>query len=80
LFKNQIISVDCSKKTFLVRSTALFKEIMPRASTQQGLLFLKYKHKLTRSDNTENAVRQACRANASEGEDRNFFSDCQFKS
>ncbi|KAG4106988.1 hypothetical protein H8356DRAFT_1417262 [Neocallimastix lanati (nom. inval.)] len=58
---------------FLVRSTALFTEIMPRASTRQGLLFRKYKRKLTRSVNAENAVRQASRTNASEGEDHNFF-------
>ncbi|KAG4108242.1 hypothetical protein H8356DRAFT_1334790 [Neocallimastix lanati (nom. inval.)] len=38
LFNNQIISGDFSKAPFLVRS-ALFTEIMPRASTQQGLLF-----------------------------------------
>jgi len=43
------------------------------ASTRQGLLFRKYKSKLTRSVNAENAVRQASRANASEGEDHNFF-------
>jgi len=53
-----------------VRSAALFTEIMPRASAWQGLLFRKYKRKLTRSVNTE---RQASRANASEGEDHNFF-------
>jgi len=57
LFKNQIISGDYSKKPFLVRSAALFTEIMPRASTRQGLLFRKYKRKLTRSVNTENAVK-----------------------
>jgi len=34
---------------------------MPRASTRQGLLFRKYKRKLTRSVNAENAVRQASR-------------------
>jgi len=33
LFKNQIISGDYSKTPFLVRSAALFTEIMPRAST-----------------------------------------------
>ena len=57
LFKNQIISGDYSKKPFLVRSAALFTEIMPRASTRQGLLFRKYKRKLTRSVNAENAVK-----------------------
>ena len=72
LFKNQIISSDYSKTPFLVRSAALFTEIMPRASTRQGLLFRKYKRKLTRSL-TENAVRKASRANASEGEGYNFF-------
>jgi len=73
LFKNQIISGDYSKTPFLVRSAALFTEIMPRASTRQGLLFRKYKRKLTRSVNAENAVRQASRTNSSEGEDHNFF-------
>jgi len=65
LFKNQIISGDYSKTPFLVRSAALFTEIMPRASTRQGLLFRKYKRKLTRSVNAENAVRHPSRANAS---------------
>jgi len=73
LFKNQIISGDYSKPPFLVRSAALFTEIMPRASARQGLLFRKCKRKLTRSVNAENSVRQASRANASEGEDHNFF-------
>ena len=73
LFKNQVISGDYSKTPFLVRSAALLTEIMPRSSTQQGLLFLKYKRKLTRSVNAENAVRQANRANASKGKDHNFF-------
>jgi len=41
LFKNQIISGDYSKKPFSVRFAALFTEIMSRASTPQGLLFLK---------------------------------------
>ena len=58
---------------FLVRSAALFTESMSRACTRQGLLFRKYKRKLTRSVNAENAVRQVCKANASEGEDHNFF-------
>jgi len=40
---------------------------MPRVSIRQGLLFQKYKL------NTENAVRQASIANASKGEDHNFF-------
>ena len=48
LFKNQIISGDYSKIPFLVRSAALFTEIMPRASTRQVLLFRKYKRKLTK--------------------------------
>ena len=39
LLKNQIISGDYSKTPFLVRSAALFTEIMTRASTRQGLLF-----------------------------------------
>ena len=56
-----------------MRSAALLTEIMPRASTRQGLLFRKYKRKLIRSVNAENAVRQASRANASKGEDYNFF-------
>jgi len=43
LFKNQIISGNYSKTPLLVRSAALFTEIMPRASTRQGLLFRKYK-------------------------------------
>ncbi|KAG4085497.1 hypothetical protein H8356DRAFT_1326515 [Neocallimastix lanati (nom. inval.)] len=66
LFKNQIISGDYSKTPFLVQSEALFTEIMPRASYSA-------RHKLTRSLNAENAVRQASRVNASEGEDHNFF-------
>ena len=41
LFKNQIISGDYSKTPFLLRSVAIFTEIMPRASTRQGLLFRK---------------------------------------
>jgi len=73
LFTNQSISSDNSKTPFLVRSEALFTEIMLRASTRQGLLFRKYKRKLTGSVNAENAVRQTSRANASEGEDHNFF-------
>ncbi|KAG4089081.1 hypothetical protein H8356DRAFT_1432309 [Neocallimastix lanati (nom. inval.)] len=63
LFKNQIISGDYSKTPFLLRSVAIFTEIMPRAIIS----------KLTRSVNAENAVRQASRANASEGKDHNFF-------
>ena len=73
MFKNQIISGDYSKTPFLVRSAALYTEIMPQASIRQGLPFRKYKRKLTRSVNAENAVRQASKANASEGEDHNFF-------
>ena len=61
LFKNQIISGDYSKTLFLVRSAALFTKIMSRTNTRQGLLFRKYKRKLTRSVITENAVRQASR-------------------
>jgi len=53
LFNNQIISGDYSKTPFLVRSVALFTEIMPCASTRQGLLFQKYKRKLTRCVNAE---------------------------
>ena len=68
----------------MVRSAALCTEIMPRASTQQGLLFRKYKCILARTVNAENVVRnvvrQASRPNVSEGEDHNFFlSDSQFK-
>jgi len=38
LFKNQIISGDNSKNAHsLMRSAALFTEIIPRASTRQGL-------------------------------------------
>jgi hypothetical protein len=48
----------------------LFTEIMARASTGQGLLFRRYKCKLTSSVNTGNAVKQA---NTSEGEEHNFF-------
>ena len=48
LFKNQIISGDYSKTPFLMRSAALFTDIMPRANTWQGLLFRKYKRKLTK--------------------------------
>ena len=73
MFKNQIISGDYSKTPFLVRFATLLKEIMPLTSTRQGLLFRKYKRKLTRSVKAENAVRQASRANASEREDHNFF-------
>ena len=73
LLKYQIISGNYSKTPFLVRSAALLKEIMPRASTRQGLLFRKYKRKLIRRVNAENVVRQDSRAIASEGEDHNFF-------
>jgi len=46
---------------------------MPKASTRQGLLFLRYNNcKLNRSVNTENAERQT-NANASEGEVHKFF-------
>ncbi|KAG4102570.1 hypothetical protein H8356DRAFT_1324470 [Neocallimastix lanati (nom. inval.)] len=61
LFKNQIISGDYSKTPFLVRSAALFSEIMPRASTRQGLLFGKYERKLIRRVNAENASSRICR-------------------
>jgi len=73
LLKNQINSGDYSKTPFLVQSAALLTEILPLASTRQGLLFRRYKRKLTRSVNAENTVRQSSRANASEGEDHNFF-------
>ena len=73
LFKSQIIFSDYSKTPFLVRSTSLITEIMLQTSTRQGLLYRKYKSKLTRSINAENAVRQASRANVSEGVDHNFF-------
>jgi len=73
LLKNQINSEDYSKTPFLVRSAALFTEIMPRFSTRQGLSFRRYKRKLTRSVNAENTVRPASRTNASEGGDHNFF-------
>jgi len=39
LFKNQVISGDYFKTPFLVRSEALFTDIMPQVSTRQGLLF-----------------------------------------
>ena len=39
LFNNQIIFGDYYKTPFLVRSAALFSEIMPRASIRQGLVF-----------------------------------------
>jgi len=42
LFNNQIISDDYSKTLFLVWSTALFTEIMHKASTGQRLLFWRY--------------------------------------
>jgi len=61
------------KTTFLVQSVALCTEIMPRADIRQGLLFRRYKRKLVRSANAENAVRQTNRVNASKGEDHNFF-------
>jgi len=70
---------NINNNNFLVRSAALFSEIMPKASTRQGLQFQRYKQKLARSVNDENAVRQAIRANASEGEDYNFFQINQFK-
>jgi len=73
LFKNQIITGDYSKTPFLMRSAALFTEIKLRVSSRQGLLFPKDKHKLTKSFNAENEIRQVSRANASEGEDHNFF-------
>jgi len=81
LFKNQIISSDYSKNAILgtISATLFFTEIMSLTNTRQGLLFRKYKHKLTRSVNAENAVRQASRANASEWENHNFLSDSQFK-
>jgi len=52
-----------------MRSAALLTEIMSWASTRQGLPF----RKLTRNVNAENEERQASRANATEGEDHNFF-------
>jgi len=61
------------KMLFLVRSATLFTEIMPRTSTPQGCLFRRHKRKLTRSVNSEYAVRQTSRANAYEGEGHNFF-------
>jgi len=48
LFNNQIISGDYSKTPFLVRSAALFAEIIPRASIRQGLSFRQCKCKLTK--------------------------------
>jgi len=69
LFNNQIISGDYSKTPFLVRSEALFTEIIPRTSTRQRLqrlLFRRYKRKLARNVSAENTVRQTSRANASE--------------
>jgi len=73
LFNNQIISGNYSKTPFLMRSASLLTEIITMASTLQKLLFWRYKCKPTRSVNTENAVRQATRTNASEGKDHNFF-------
>jgi len=61
LFNNQIISGDCSKTSFFVWSAAFFIEIMPRVCTRQGLLFQRYKPKLTIRVNTENAVWRAIR-------------------
>jgi hypothetical protein len=68
LFKNQIISGDYSKTSFLVRSTVLFTKIMTTASIRQGILFRRYKLKLTRTINAESIVRQVSRARR-----RNFF-------
>jgi len=65
MFKNQIISGNYSKTPFFVRFVALLIEIMPRPITRQVLIFQLYKRKLTRNFNTENAVRQASRANTS---------------
>ncbi|KAG4107289.1 hypothetical protein H8356DRAFT_1332627 [Neocallimastix lanati (nom. inval.)] len=59
LFKNQTISGDYSKKVIL--------GIMPRVSIRQGLLLRRYKRKLS--------IRDASKANISEKEDYNFFSD-----
>ena len=73
LFNNQIISGNYSKTPFLMRSAAPLTEIMPKASTRQGLLFRRYKCKLARGVNSDNSVRQTSRAIASEGEDDNFF-------
>ena len=73
LFNNQIIFGDYSKTSFLVRSAALFTGIMLRASIRQGLLFRRYRRKLTSNVNAENSLRQGNRINASEGEDHNFF-------
>jgi len=56
LFNNQIISSDYSKAPFLLRSAAIFTEIMPWTSIRQGLLFRRYRHKLTKSVNAKNTV------------------------
>ena len=56
LFNNQIISGNYSKIPFLVRSAALLTEIMPKASTRQGLPFRRYICKLTSSVNFNNAI------------------------
>ena len=73
LFKKQIISGDYFKTSFLVQSAALFIEIMPRASTQQGLLFRKYKCILTRRVNAKKCSKAGSRANVSKGEVHNIF-------
>jgi len=41
--KKKKISVIIEKQPFLMRSSALFAEIIPRARTQQGLVFRKQK-------------------------------------
>jgi len=74
LFNNQIVFGDYSRTPSLVRSGTILRKIMTRASIRQGLLFQRYKRKLTRSVNAENVVRQASRVNASEGKTIIFFS------
>ncbi|KAG4083597.1 hypothetical protein H8356DRAFT_1380959 [Neocallimastix lanati (nom. inval.)] len=61
LFNNQIVFGDYSRTPSLVRSGTILRKIMTRASIRQGLLFQRYKCKLTRSVNAENVVRQASR-------------------
>jgi len=56
LFNKQIISWNYSKTLSLVRTTAIFIEIMPRASIRQRLIFRQYKGKLTRSIYAEKII------------------------
>jgi len=73
LFNNQINSGDYSKTPFLLRSVALFIEIMLSDSIRKITLFRQYKYKLIRSINSENTTRHTRRANTSGRDDHNFF-------